>query len=129
MKQKSNHQSGMALVTVIIFSAVGIIVIVAGITLTTTIAQTNQQFLQGQQALANAESGAENALLHLLRNPNYQQETLTMDQGTARIEVSGDSNTKQIDVVGEYKSAKRKVRIQTSDENGMLKINSWEEIH
>ncbi len=127
-KDFKQNQAGMALVTTIIFAAIGIIAIVAGITMTSTTSQSNQQFLQGQQALIIAESGAENALLRLLRNPDYQQETLTIGGRTARIEVTEDLSTKNIEVVGEYKLARRKIKIITSDESGMLTINSWEEI-
>lgn len=130
MREKSlkQNQAGMALVTVIVFAAIGIIAIVAGITMTTTTSQSNQQFLQGQQASIIAESGAENALLRLLRNPDYQQETLTIGEGTARIEVTEVLSTKEIEVIGEYKSARKKIKIQTTDETGILTINSWEEI-
>ncbi len=127
--KKHNQQTGLALVSVIIFSTFGIIVIVAGLTLATSINQSHQQFLQAQQALLIAEAGAENALIRLLRNPYYDQEVLTVGDGSARIEVSGTSTEKVVSVIGEYKLASRKIEIQTNFENGVMSVVSWKEVY
>lgn len=122
------HNSGMALVTVIIFSAVGIIVIVAALALTSITSQSNLYFLQGQRALIIAEAGAENALIRLLRDPEYRHEVLTIGNGTARIDVSSDSSTKVVRVEGRVGLASRRIEIVTVDTNGITTVDSWKEV-
>jgi hypothetical protein len=119
--------SGMALVSVLVFSVVAMIVITAAMSLTLATSQSNQQFMQGQQALSNAESGVENALIQLLRNPNYVGETLTLPDGTATILASG-SNPKVVNVSGVAGSAVRKLRVTISTTAGVSEIVSWQEI-
>lgn len=129
MKKINNHsQSGMALVTVLIFTAVALIVIVMGVTLSITQVDSAVTYSSGQEAILTAESAAENALIRLLRNPNYAGETLTFENGTATIVVSGVSPNKQIDVTADVSSSVRKLRIGFSDVDGILQVNTWQEV-
>ncbi len=123
----SSKKSGMALVTVIIFSAVGIIVIVAALALTTITSQSSFYFLQGQKALLVAEAGAENALIRLLRDPEYSQEVLTIGDGTARIDVTRELDTSTIEVTGQVGLTTRKIEVITVDTNGITTVDSWKE--
>lgn len=127
MKSYNTQQSGMALVTVLIFSAIAMVVIVTSISLTTITSQSSRTFLQGQRALHVAESGAENALMRLIRDPTYTQEELTIDDGTARIVVSGTS-PRIVTVTGEVGNSVRQVEVQVSDQNGIMTVTSWKEL-
>ncbi len=127
MTRKQNNQSGMALVTVLIFSVVAMIVVTAALSLSINTAQSNQQFIQGQLALNMAESGAENALLRLLRDPSYTGETLTLSDGTATIVATG-SATKVIDVTGVSGTAVRKLELTTNTVSGVTTVASWQEV-
>jgi hypothetical protein len=120
--------AGMALVSVLIFSVVAMIVITAAMSLSVATAQSNQQFMQGQVALNNAESGADNALIQLLRNPNYSGETLTLPEGTATILASG-SNPKVINVTGVAGTSVRKLQITATTTLGVIRIVSWQEVY
>lgn len=126
--QAANYnKSGMALVTVIIFSAIGIIVIVAALALTSITSQSSLYFLQGQKALLVAEAGAENALIRLLRDPNYSHEVLTIGDGTARIDVTRELDTSTIEVTGQVGLTTRKIEVITVDTNGITTVDSWRE--
>lgn len=124
-KYNPNSQ-GMALVTVIIFAAVAMLVITAAVSMGILSSVSSRQMLQGQHALLLAESGAENALLRLLRNPVYTGETLTMDGGTATIVVSG-TNPKIISVEGKSGSIIRQIEVRVSDTSGAMSVDSWQE--
>jgi hypothetical protein len=86
-------QSGQTLVALLAFMAMSIVLTSAATVVTLTNAQTSSKYSLGQEALRFAESGADNALQRLLRDPNYTGETLTVGTGTAIITVSG-SGTK-----------------------------------
>ena len=83
---------------------------------------------EGGHALETAESGAENALLRLLRNPVYGGETMTTDNGFAYITVADLGSGKTITsrgVTGEYS---RSVEVRVSIANGVITITSWKEL-
>lgn len=130
MKQfnPNNSQSGMALVTVIIFAVVGLIVITLGITLSISTSQANLHSLQAQQAFHIAEAGVENALIRVLRDPHYQGEVLTLNDGTATIEVSNGESSQVVTVVGEYRATTKKIEVRLSEQNGIMRVESWKEI-
>ena len=130
MKQVTinNSQSGMALVTVIIFTVIGLIVITLGITLSISTSQTNLHSMQAQQAFHIAEAGVENALIRLLRNPYYQGEVLTLNNGTATIELNNEGSNQIVVVVGEHQTIIRKIEVQLSEHNGIMRIESWKEM-
>lgn len=120
-------RSGQALTMLLIFVVIAIIItssaaMVLLINLTTT--SKNEQ---GILAYEIAESGAENAVLRLLRNPNYVGETLQIGSGSATIQVSG-SSTKTIVSQGYYNSYTRKIQITAQYTNNILTITSWKEI-
>lgn len=119
--------SGMALVSVLIFAVVAMIVITAAVALTIATAQANWQLNQGQQALHVAEAGAENAMLRLLRNPGYTGETLTLPDGTATIAVTG-TNPKIITVTGRSGTALRRIVVNVGEVNGVMSVQSWQEV-
>ena len=85
------------------------------------------RFQEGTLAYYAAESGVENALLRLLRDPNYIGETLTVGAGTAVITVSG-SNPKTVVVVGFNGNFKRTVSAQMDYNNGYYTFSNWKEI-
>ncbi len=127
MMQNQAKNSGMALVTVIVFSGLAMVVITAGVSLSILTSQANLGFLQGQKALYVAEAGAEEALIRLLRNPAFTEETLPIDGGTAIINVSDSAGIKVITVEGQVAWAKRRIVVEVDDSSGMMVVNSWQE--
>jgi hypothetical protein len=84
-----NRNAGQALITLLFFTIIGLTITTAAISMLLVNSINGAKFQQSLQAYQVAESGAENALLRLLRNPNYTGETLTVGNGTATITISG----------------------------------------
>ncbi len=130
MKHHSSSTSfdeGIALVSVLIFSVVAMIVATAAVSVSVTHLISQTEFLAGQQALHNAQSGAENALLRILRDPQYLGETLTLENGTATITITGTTD-KTIEVTGESGNSARTIRVITSNATGATEVTSWQEV-
>ena len=89
--------------------------------------QASSKFALGEDAYAIAESGAENAIIRLIRNPNYAGETLTVGNGSATITVSG-SSTKTIVSEGVRGNFRRKVQVVGGYVNNIFTPTSWTEI-
>lgn len=129
--KKHKYQHGLALITVLMFGAVALIVIVFGTTLMVIQADVARQFLSSQKALTVAESGMENALLRLLRDPNYSGEILTLADGTATIEVTGSGLDKTVTVTADTDfvlDSRRTIQAIITEENGRVIVNSWKEL-
>ena len=88
---------------------------------------STNSFQLGTNSLAVAESGAENALLRLLRNPGYTGENLVVENGTINVTVTGDS-TKIIVSQSNVGSTSRKIEVQAQYNNNILSITSWKEV-
>lgn len=76
---------------------------------------------------ALADSGAENALLKLERDPSYSGEVYTINGATITITVTGGT-TKTIDstvVLGDFT---RKVEVLANYTNNVLTTTSWKEV-
>src|SRR5688500_8608972 len=110
LRPKALNSSGQALVALLAFMAMSIVLTSAATVVTLTNAHTSSKYSLGQEALRVAEAGADNALLRLLRDPNYAGETLTVGTGTATITVSG-SGTKTIVSEGVSSSFRRRVQV------------------
>lgn len=126
-----NKQQALALITVLIFGAVAIIVITFGVTLMVIQTDSVRQFFNAQKALTIAESGMENALLRLLRNPNYSGEILTLPNGTATIIVNNNGSNKTVTVTadtGNLVSSTRTIEAVVIEENGRSIVESWKEL-
>lgn len=120
-------KTGQALVSLIAFIAFGIVVTTAAVTMTIVNSRSSDTYSRGDETLTIAETGADNAILRLLRNPNYVGETLTVGPGTATIVVSG-SSTKTIISEGVANDIRRKVQVVGTFANNAFTINSWQEI-
>lgn len=125
MKQK--RQTGSVLITLLIFVVVSLTIVSAAVLLVvdSTVITTNQQI--GTTAIVIAESGAENAILRLLRDPSYTGEVLAVGGGTATITVTGTGPivVRSHGVLGEFE---RTVEVALVRQNGVLSVTSWQEV-
>jgi hypothetical protein len=85
---------------------------------------------QDQAARANymAEGAAENAMIRLLRDPDYVGETLTFTDGQATIAVSG-SNPKTVSVVATSGQAIAKVSVVVATNLGVTTVTEWNKVY
>lgn len=80
---------GQTLIALLIFMMLAVTLTMTAVIVTVTNLQATTSFATGDQALDNARTGVENALLQLERKPTYKGETLTLPSGSAKITVSG----------------------------------------
>lgn len=125
---KSSHgsQSGQALAALLIFSAVGMVIMTATVAAAITSSQQVSSFDRSHEALYIAESGAENALYRMLRDPSYAGETLPVGEGTATIVVTG-SDPYTITSVGVVGGFERTIVVTAGYTSYVLDITNWQE--
>lgn len=119
-------RKGQALITLLVFTIIVLTIGVGSAAMLVVNLQSSQKQEVSLDALSVAESGADNALLRLLRNPNYSGETLTVGSGTSEVVVSG-SGTKTIVSTGTVGSHVRKIQVTAGYVNNILTVLSWEE--
>jgi hypothetical protein len=123
-----NAKSGQVLVTLLFFVIVATIITSASVAIVISNSAATGKFQGGTIAYNIAESGAENALIRLLRDPNYAGENLTVDGGTASISAITSGSNVTIISTGTKGSFSRKVQVVTQYNNGILSISSWQEL-
>lgn len=128
IKYQISNTKGQALVSLLFISLIGFTIITVAAILVYLNSQSASVVEQGEYAYYVAESGAEEGLLRLLRNPQYAGtpagEPLLVSSGSAEIRV----NNGIITSTGTYKNATRKIQVVTVYNNGVLSINSWKEV-
>lgn len=124
---RSKLIKGQALVSLIAFIAFGVVVTGAAVTMAIVNSRTTDIYSTSDEVFATAETGADNAVLRLLRNPNYTGETLTIGTQTATITVTGGA-TKTITSEGSANGIKRKVEVVGTFTNNVFTPTSWKEI-
>jgi hypothetical protein len=90
-------------------------------------AQGTTNYSLGEEALGIAESGADNAILRLLRDPNYAGESMTVGSGTATMTVTG-GGTKTIISTGSNGSFTRTIQVVGTLSGNTFALSSWNEI-
>lgn len=126
LRSSQKLQRGHALITLLFFTIIGMSVIASAtaVLIANSISTTITD--HGQVAYYYAESGAEDALLRLLRNPTYSgsYQTLPAGEGYAYVTV----NSGVIVSIGTSGNTVRKIQVQTTYSQGIVTILSWKEI-
>ena len=108
-------KQGQTLVLLLVFMTVASIIISAAVIVTVINSTSSSKLERGNVALEIAESGAENALLRLLRDPAYA--------GEPGITVAGGVIT----AVGQDAGFTRTIVVTTNYNNNVLTVTSWRE--
>lgn len=124
---KNLAQSGQVLTILLFFVSVTVIITTAAVALIIASSIGASRFEQSMVAYDIAEAGIENATLRLLRDPTYTGETLTVGEGTATITVTG-TNPQTIIAKGSLNTFTREVRVEVGYVNGVLVVQSWNEV-
>ena len=124
------NEKGQTLVALLFFVMVGMIITVAATIILSTNSLAAQKLSQGEVVRQMAETGAENALLRLLRDKTYPGETLLDIGGVAgdSIEIKVDSTNGIITSTARSGNFKREIEV-TYTSNDILKLISWKEIY
>lgn len=122
------NNSGQALIALVIFMVVATIIISGAVTVIVVNSKTTGKFYQGVVSYDIAEAGIENALIRLLRDPNYTGETLTIGSDTTTIQVTGGGEIPYtITSTSQVGNFKRTIQATAEYNNSILTINSWKE--
>lgn len=95
-------------------------------TITTVISNTRAVSIEEQavDAYYVAEAGIENALIRLLRDPNYSGETLDIGDSSAIVTIAGSTITS----TGNVNNLTKKIQVEVSYNDNQMTIISWKEI-
>lgn len=122
----STFQNGQALTSLLIIMFIGLAIVSASVGIVSTNLASTSGLLVSNDALVVAESGAEDALLKILRNPSYTGGTLPFDIGTATVSISSTSPFTFVSTgqVGQYQ---RSIRVILNNTDGVTTVTSWKE--
>lgn len=123
----ANNERGQVLVMLLAFMATAIILTTSAVAVVIANTQAGARQTQGEKALAIAETGADNAIMRLTRDPAYAGETLTIGNGTATITLSG-SPTITITSRGQLGDFRRTVQVTATRTNNAVVVSSWSEV-
>lgn len=120
------YQSGQALTTMLIIMFFGLTIAAAA----TSVIDSNSLATSGSSesniALIVAESGIEDSLIKLLRNPSFAGGTLPVGDGTATI-IVGATNPTILTSQGRVGNHLRTIEVGVGFTGGIMTINYWKE--
>lgn len=122
----SDLERGQALVTLLFFVLISLTITSAAIIIIIVNSISASRSQEGTLAYYIAESGVENALLRLLRDPTYLGETLSVGDATVAISVTG-TNPKVV-IATSSGNFKRTVQAQMTYSSGYYTFSNWKEI-
>ena len=124
---KQNNQ-GQTLIMLLVFISLAITVTASAVALIVSNTSANSKFELGQVTTQAAESGAEIALLKLLRDQSYNTDSFTLDNVAVAISVTG-TTTKTVTSQATMSNFIKKVQlVLDTPSSGLVTITSWKEI-
>jgi hypothetical protein len=124
----SFRQAGQALVTLLFFILISLTITSGAIIIIIANSQSVSKFQEGDLSYYAAESGVENALLRLLRDPDYTGETLMIGSTTVIATVSGAVFPKTVTATGQNGNFIRKVQAQINYDGTHYTFSNWKEL-
>lgn len=126
--KKRHLQSGNSLIMLLVFAIVATTVAAAAVAVMINISQGTSKVENRVLVNQVAESGMENALMRLLRNPNYTGETnLPVGDGTVDISVTGGGTTKTVTSTGRINNYLQTIEVTVTYTNSIMTVTSWKE--
>ncbi len=131
--QISNHFSGQALIMLLVFSIIAVTITTASVAIVIENSKSGDRLNQGVMAGQIAKSGIENALIRILRDPNYSGENdLLIGDGSTDIVVSGAGTLVDPYIIisdASLDGYKKKIETKATYVNDILKVVSEREIY
>lgn len=129
MNKSMIKQRGQALITLLFFVAIATIVTSAAVVILYDNALSTARVAEGTQGYYLAESGIENALLRIIRDPNYTGETMNLPEGDIEISVINNTGNYTISSISTVGDSIREVEVQAEYADAILTVTSWKEIY
>ncbi|MEI8232702.1 MAG: hypothetical protein WCG44_03065 [bacterium] len=124
LQPKSGQVAIMLVLIVVVLTTITTAVVAIGVSST----RDTTSLSIGEEALMISQSGAENAILRLLRNPSYVGEAnLPIGAGSATIEVTGTGPLTVVST-GTILGMVRRTQVIVEIIAGKLTVTSWREI-
>ncbi|SRR6266404_5168361 len=117
------NQKGQALISLMFFVIISLFLITASLVMLTVSAESTEKVEGEEIATRVAETGADLALLKLLRDPTYSGETFTLTDGKAVVSVSSGTVT----VSATSGTFVKTLVVGTNITNNVLGVTSWKE--
>ena len=122
-------KKGQATVLLLVFTAMTITIASTAVLVLINNSLSSSQVVLSNDALAAAESGTEDALLQILRDPdNYQGGVVTLPVGAATVTISPGGFPKTLTTVGAVNNLRRTIRVVVGYNDNTMTILSWKEI-
>lgn len=123
-----SSQRGQTLVLLLMFMVIAIMVASASVMIIVVNSRATDRTYQGTTALDIAESGAETAMIKLLRDPGYTGETVQVNGGYAQVSVASASGQLTVTSIGIINNFSRSVRATVDYTNNIMTVTSWQEL-
>lgn len=123
-----SHSSGQVLIAMLYIMVIGILVTTGAVYALISNTQSTTIFESGALAYAAAESGTENALLRLIRDPAYTGETLAITTGQSAVITVSTASGIIITSSGTYGTSVKQIETKVHYNEDMLIIDSWKEL-
>ncbi len=129
IKNKKNvYENGQALITLIFFVIIILTITTASVIILAINLSSATKLQEATLAYYIAEGGLENAILRVLRDPNYTGETdLIVGGGTVDLTVTRGGSVSIVST-GTYGKFMRKLQATLTYSNGSYTITSWKEV-
>lgn len=125
-KKRAETQAGQSLILLLVFVVMAIAITTAAAIIVGINSASATNYTIGFAVKQMAESGAEKALLALLRDPNYSGETFSIDSGIVTATVSG-SPVLTIDSTAQYLGFSKRIQVLATYTDSVLEVLSWKE--
>lgn len=122
-------ENGQTLITLLFIMVIGLTVTASAALIIIINASSASTLEQGTQTFYLGESGAEDSLLRIIRDPSYEGGSFTVDSKeiSSRI-VTGLNNSFEITSTGSASQNIRTIKVNTLYNNNVLEIESWKEL-
>lgn len=122
-------QNGQILVSILIIIAVAVLATGVAV-VASSLSHTTGTITTSDKLLYAAESGVDEVIIKLLRNPNYNGETLNINESVVVLSVNPGVSPGELVIISEASQENliRKVEVSTEFVDNILTINSWKQI-
>lgn len=122
------NQKGQTLVSLLIIIAVTVLAVASAI-VSASLSSTTAITTISDKVYYAAETGAEEALIKLLRDPGYSGETFDLEGVNVEVSVTSPTPTERvITSIASTNSIKRRVDVSAQFLNNILTVTSWDEM-
>lgn len=129
LKMKYFDTKGQALVSLLFFMIIAGTITASAVGIVMVNSLSSSKLELSDAAYAVAESGVENAILRLLRDPSYSGEIFTVNGDVANVQVASSSgNMYTITSLGTSNKFSKKLKVDLVYTTTM-QVTSWKEIY